>query len=227
MQTTARLFRRICMKRKKNRQREVQELIASYCEQVSVCLERFQATFEEARVKFDREAVQKRYESVHLAEGQADDIRRELENLMYSRAVFPESRGDILGLIETMDRVPNCAESAVRMIIKQHITLPPEICGKIVELVTVCTKCVMAMIEGVSQLFNNFIDASITVGKIDKLESEADRVESDLVEFVFSSDFSDLQKNLLRDLIDKIGGVADRAENVGDRIRIMVAKRSV
>jgi predicted phosphate transport protein (TIGR00153 family) len=146
---------------------------------------------------------------------------------MYSRALFPESRGDILGLIESMDRVPNCAESAVRMILNQHISLPPEICDQITELVSVCTKCVLTMLEGVSQLFNNFIDASITVGQIDKLESEADRIESDLTNRIFSSDMPDLQKILLRDLVDKIGGVADRSESVGDRIRIMVAKRSV
>ena len=85
----------------------------------------------------------------------------------------------------------------------------------------------LTMLEGVSQLFNNFIDASITVGQIDKLESEADRIESDLTNRIFSSDMPDLQKILLRDLVDKIGGVADRSESVGDRIRIMVAKRSV
>ena len=109
----------------------------------------------------------------------------------------------------------------------------------------VCTKCVLTMLEGVSQLFKNFIDASITVGKIDKLESgsrtelrrvcgendpeptQADRIEFDLTNRIFSSDMPDLQKILLRDLVDKIGGVADRSESVGDRIRIMVAKRSV
>ena len=215
------------MNRVQSKQRAVQEQIASYCEQISLCVERFKTTFVECCTCFDRQKVQRSFESVHLAEGRADDIRRELENLMYSRALFPESRGDILGLIEAMDRVPNCAESAVRMILNQHISLPPEICDQITELVSVCTKCVLTMLEGVSQLFNNFIDASITVGKIDKLESEADRIEFDLTNRIFSSDMPDLQKILLRDLVDKIGGVADRSESVGDRIRIMVAKRSV
>jgi uncharacterized protein Yka (UPF0111/DUF47 family) len=37
----------------------------------------------------------------------------------------------------------------------------------------------------------------------------------------------DLQKILLRDLTQHLSAIADRAETVGDRIRIMVAKRSV
>ena len=215
------------MKKRQNRQREVQTRIESYCEQVSICIEYFQKTFEEACVDFNREAILSGYESAHLAEGRADDIRRELENLMYSRAVFPESRGDILGLVESMDRVPNSAESSMRMILTQHISLPEEICAEIVRLVRVCNRCVQAMIEGVEQLFRNFVDASNIVGKIDELESESDRIEESLVDHIFSSDVADLQKILLRDLVDKIASVADRAENVGDRIRIMVAKRSV
>ena len=198
-----------------------------YCEQVTICIEHFQNTFEEACTNFSREAIQRGYEKAHFAEGRADDIRRELENLMYSRAVFPESRGDILGLVESMDRVPNSAESAIRMILTQHISLPGEICGEVANLVRVCNRCVQAMILGVEHLFKNFVDASNIVGKIDELESESDRIEEELIDRIFSSNVSDLQKILLRDLVDKIASVADRAENVGDRIRIMVAKRSV
>lgn len=215
------------MKRTINKQREVETRIDAYCEQVSNSAKRFESTFVECCVDFDRDVIQRGYESVHLAEGQADDIRRELEHLMYSRAVFPESRGDILGLIETLDRVPNGAESAVRMMLIQHIAPPKEFCEQIVELVSICSKCVMTMLDGVSQLFSNFSDAAVTVGKIDQLESEADRVEEILIDRIFTSGVPDLDKILLRDLVEKIGGVADRSENVGDRIRIMVAKRNV
>ena len=146
---------------------------------------------------------------------------------MYSKAVFPESRGDILGLVEAIDRVPNQAESAVRMVITQYIELPKELCDGLLALVNVCASCVHAMIDGVDQLFENYIEASSTAGKIDELESEADHLEENLITWVFTHDLPDLQKLLLRDLISSISSVADRAENVGDRIRIMVAKRSI
>ena len=46
-------------------------------------------------------------------------MRREIEVMMYSKALFPESRGDILTLLETIDRVPNQAEAVVRMLLNQ------------------------------------------------------------------------------------------------------------
>ncbi|MEK0368345.1 MAG: DUF47 family protein, partial [Nitrosopumilus sp.] len=37
--------------------------------------------------------------------------RREIEISLYEKALIPESRGDILGLLEAVDRIPNKAES--------------------------------------------------------------------------------------------------------------------
>ena len=213
--------------RRKGKQQQVQALMADYNNQVITCLDAFQNAFVRCCDGFDPQQLAADYQAVHRAEGQADDIRRSLETMMYSKAVFPESRGDILGLIETMDKVPNQAESAVRMVLRQHIELPMDLCGGIIELVNVSTSCVHAMIEGVNQLFDNYLEAASTAGKIDELESEADHLEEDLIDWVFTNDLQDLQKVLLRDLIASVSSVADRAENVGDRIRVMVAKRSI
>ena len=113
------------------------------------------------------------------------------------------------------------------MILIQHIDIPKEYQNDITDLVAVCHKSVVAMIAGVEQLFDSFVDAAVTVGKIDKLESEADKIEENLIDRVFAGGVSDFQKILLRDLAQHLSAIADRAETVGDRIRIMVAKRSV
>ena len=63
--------------------------------------------------------------------------------------------------------------------------------------------------------------------KIGELESEADRIEMELIRRVFESSIDGYDKIRLRDLVDHLSGVADKAEDVGDRIRLMVAKRSV
>ena len=146
---------------------------------------------------------------------------------MYTEAVFPESRGDTLGLIETIDRVANHAESSVRMMVSQHIAVPPEYFRRLLELVEVCHKSVNVLIHAVEQLFNSFMDAAITVGEVNRLESQADRIEEDLIDSIFPSDELGLQKMLLRDLVTHISMIADRTEAVGDRIRIIVAKRNI
>jgi predicted phosphate transport protein (TIGR00153 family) len=83
------------------------------------------------------------------------------------------------------------------------------------------------MIDGVSRLFTDFTNATVAVGKIDELESEADLAENMLIEHIFSSDMDGFNKILLRDLVQHIAAISDRAENVGDRIRLIVAKRSI
>ena len=211
--------------RKPGKQQRVQGQLDEYNRKVIECLKIFRSAFAECSI--DRRRLEQGYRDVHKAEGEADDIRRTLEDMMYTESVFPESRGDILGLIEAMDRVPNSAEYAVRMVLIQHIDLPAELRTSISELVEVCCMSVVAMINGVEQLFSNYIDAMVTVGKIDLLESEADTIEEELIDRIFSSEIADLQKILLRDLVEHISNIADRAENVGDRIRLMVAKRSV
>ena len=211
----------------RNRQKEVQDRMAKYNEQVLTCMDVFEKAVKAFCENSDRAALKASVQKVHQAEGLADDIRRDIEVLMYTKALFPESRGDILGLLEAMDRVPNHAESTAHMIVNQHISLSKELCPKIVALLDITGRCVREMIKAVESVFTDFVNATVIVGKIDELESEADHVEDDLIDQIFSSDMEGIDKILLRDLTRRIAGISDRVENVGDRIRIMVAKRSI
>ncbi len=210
-----------------NKQKKVESQITQYCDSVINCLDEFRNTFTEYCKSSDRAQLASDYTRVHKAESIADDIRREIEVMMYTKALFPESRGDILGLLETMDKVPNEAESAVRMILNQHIEIPEQFRPDILQLVDICHRCVSAMIESVNKLFSEFTNATVAIGKIDELESEADFIEENLIENIFASNIEGWRKLLLRDLVKRIAGVSDRAENVGDRVRIIVAKRRI
>ena len=210
-----------------NKQKKVQSQISEYCASVLECLDAFQQAVKQYCSLPDREAAKTAFAEVHKAESKADDIRREVEVVMYSKSLFPESRGDILGLLETMDKVPNQAESAIRMIWNQHVTIPEKYHPQILQLVDVCSRTVDVMIDSVEKLFSDFTNAAIAVGKIDELESEADRIEAVLIEELFSESSDSIATILFRDLIKQIAHISDRAENVGDKIRIIVAKRTI
>ena len=211
----------------KNKQKELEAQLARYREKAAECVDAFRDSFRRYCESGDLERLAEDVRRVHHAESQADDIRREIEVTMYSQALFPESRGDVLGLLETMDRVPNEAESVVRMIVNQFIRIPEEFQPKIHELLDVCYRCVDVMFDAASKVFSDFANAAAMVGKVDELESEADAIEAQLTQQIFSSDLGPLDKILLRDLVNRIADLGDRAENVADRIRIIVAKRMV
>lgn len=210
-----------------NKQKEIQSQISEYCASVLECMDAFQKAVKEYCSQADRNAAKASFARVHKAESKADDIRRAIEVMMYSKSLFPESRGDIMGLLETMDRVPNQAESAIRMIWNQYVTIPEKHASEILNLVDVCCRAAYAMVESAETLFSNFTNAAVAVGKIDELESEADKIEAALIEQVFSSHVDSIATIVFRDFIKCVAQISDRAENVGDRIRIIVAKRTI
>jgi uncharacterized protein len=209
-----------------SKQKQVEDQLIEYRKQVSLCLLGMVETFKKCRGTYDRAFLEDSIVRVHEAEGKADDIRREIEVGMYSKSMFPESRGDILGLLEAIDRIPNQAELVVWMLKTHHIVIPEEFQEGIILLAEVCQRCVEALLESCEKLFNDFTTATVEIGKVDQLESEADAIEASLTDQVFSSDLSGTKKLIMRDLIQNIASVSDRAENAGDRIRIVVAKRS-
>lgn len=211
----------------KSKRRELQNQISLYCQELHRCLEILQASLGEYCENPDREVLKANTIKIHEVESLADDICGEIEVMMYSKAIFPESRGDILGLLETMDRVPNQAESALRMILNQYIEIPREYNKKILQLTDTCCRAAEAMRTAGEKLFSDYTTATVVIGKIDELESEADKIEANLIEKIFASDMDGFKKIMLRDLVKSIAQIADRAENVGDRIRIIVAKRSI
>jgi len=210
-----------------NKQKKIETQIAQYNEQISTCLDKFRQAIGQYCKNPDRDAIKSRFDDVHKSESLADDIRRDIEVMMYSKSLFPESRGDILGLLEAMDKVPNQTEAVVHMIWNQRISIPKELSSEVLGLVEVCCRCVEALLEAAGKLFTNFTNATVAVGKIDELESEADRVEAGIIEKIFSGQMDSIDKILLRDMVKSISAISDRAENAGDRIRITVAKRSV
>ena len=151
-----------------NKQKKIETQITQYNQQVAGCMDVFRQALQQCCNDSDREAIKVSFDKVHKAESLADDIRREIEVMMYTKALFPESRGDILGLLETMDKVPNQAEAVVHMIWNQHISIPKEFYSEIIQLVDVCCRCIDAMLEAADKLFTNFTNATVAVGKIEK-----------------------------------------------------------
>lgn len=209
-----------------SKQREVEARIEKYCGTILDCIGKFRLAVEQHGRDANIEQAKENYRAVHQAETLADDIRRDIEVMMYSKALFPESRGDILGLLEAMDKVPNQAEEAVRSIYEERLVIPPSLVPEITPLLDICERCAKAMIDCVGQLFKDYTSATVAVGRIDELESEADHIESELKVRIFASNLEGLDKILLRDLVRRFANLCDRAEDVADRVRIIVAKRT-
>jgi predicted phosphate transport protein (TIGR00153 family) len=210
-----------------SKQKKIETYLDDYCEQVSKCVENYEMAVINYIETSDREQLLINYTEVDRLESAADEKRRQMEVMMYSKSLFPESRGDILGLLETIDKVPNQSETAVGMMYNQHVKIDEQFGDDFIKLASLCRRCVESMLDCVAELFTNFASAARKVGIVDELESQADAVEQAIIQRAFGSDMDGFEKILIRDLAKHIASVSDRAENVADRINIIVAKRSV
>jgi len=206
------------------KQRAVEALVRSYLERARECVQVFvdgiDIWLREARSMDDV------LDHANRAESQADDVRRELCMLLYGKALFPESRGDILGLVEAVDKVPNRAEAIIQRLKSQQIGPPgPDLEDGFRILVACAHECTQVMFEGAMVLFTDHHAAIDLSNRVDVLESKTDRAEMDLIERVFNSNRASLSKILYRDVVMDIGGLADRAEDASDRIRVIAIKR--
>ena len=138
-----------------NRQKEIEEGVNRYCEEVTVAVKEFQHALEEYISRPNLDTLRENLRQVHCAESKADDLRAEIEVLMYTKSVFPESREDILELLEMLDKIPNHAESCIRMVLTQHIIIPQEYTSEILTLVKISQHAVRHILDAAKMLFQD------------------------------------------------------------------------
>jgi predicted phosphate transport protein (TIGR00153 family) len=163
---------------------------------------------------------------VHASESVADDIRRDIELQMYKKALIPESRGDVLGLIESMDMVPNLFQSLCDQLLYQQIEVPPEFRERYLELVEVNIDSYNLLREAILALFYRR-DCQEQLRRIDAKESESDGIERGLVKDIFSTDLDKADKILLKEIVVNTGDISDTVEIAADRLNLALIKSRI
>jgi hypothetical protein len=163
----------------------------------------------------------------HKFESKADDIREEIKAMMYGKTLIPESRGDIMGLMEALDLIPGLFQRILYMIQTQELTLPDFIASEFRDLVGLSLECCDQLREQIAALFEKTKDMRDLLSAIDTKESHCDHIERRLITKVFKSDVDPFLKLQLKDLILQVGEISDQADRVARRVNIIYMKRRV
>ena len=205
--------------------REIETAIEEYLDQASACL----GTFDKAMaVHFAEplgEAFAQLVAETSAAESEADRKRREIETAMYARALIPESRGDVLGMLESIDLVPNQAEDALQHIWLQNLTMPEPFVEEARKLVAVNCEAFTLLCNAARMMFDDISRVPDLADKVADKEAESDRIERSLIKAVFDAPGQTADKILTKQTVQQIGAISDRAENAADRLRILAIKR--
>lgn len=201
----------------------IREMIGEYLDTVDECIGSFQKAIEAALDADDLPDWKK----THAMESKADDIRREIALLLFGRALLPESRGDLLNLLESFDKVPNAAEHVLTAIATQRVRIPKEFKDDFRKLVENNVEACRFLRKTADALFNAPEQTLYLLKEVDIRESASDRTERTIIGNIFDSDMEKADKILLRSIVFQIGSIADFAEKAADRLGLVAIKRRI
>ncbi|NOZ64217.1 MAG: DUF47 domain-containing protein [Caldiserica bacterium] len=210
-----------------SRKHKLSSMIERYLKKTEECIENFKQALETYFKKGISKEFDEIIEKTHIAESLADDIRREIELSLYEKSLIPESRGDILGILESTDKVLNKAQSVLYQIQTESLRMPEFLKEDFAQLTDINAEAFKDVARAIRILFEDLRGVRDITNEIDKKESSSDRLEREMIKKIFSSPIEIGEKILLKELVIETGNISDLSENVGDRLSIVAAKRMI
>ena len=143
------------------KEKQLQSLIYGYLENLETVLIHFSKAMEMFLEKGVSDDFDFLVERTHKSESKADDFRDEINLLMYSKALIPESREDVMRLLETIDEIPRNLELVLYMIQTESLVVPDFMLMDIKELIRFSIESCNLMVKQIDLMdFQRPIDHS-------------------------------------------------------------------
>jgi len=176
----------------------------------------------------DTEKFNDRLIHIDDLESKADRLRRDIENDLYQHSLIPEHRGDVLGLLETVDELIDLTKETLNQFSVEHPFIPGELNARFNELVSLSCHAAEEVVLASRAFFKNVTAVKNHLHKVYFYEKEADKTGDALKRSIFQHTDLDLsQKMHLRYFTNQIDHLADAAEGVADRLSIYTIKRTI
>ena len=171
------------------------------------------------------EEYNKRVNHISEIESEADDLRRDIKKIIYSEMLIPDSRGDVLGLIETSDEIFSLFKNSLWSFSNETPKIGEDLVSGYRRLTNMVVKAVDELTSGCRAFFISPHLVTSYTAKVTLYEKEADKIGAVLKTDIFSLDMELTEKIHLREFVDCIDCIADHAEDVADRLSIYAIKR--
>jgi len=176
----------------------------------------------------EKDIFEEEVKRLHSQESKADKLRRSIEEQLYLETLIPESRGDVLALLETADDVIDQARSTLLEFSVETPMIPKQFHSEFIKLTEAAIKTVDEMTMAMRSFFKKPTDVRNHIHKVYFYEKEADSCAEQLKRAVFSNKELKLSEKIhLRYFALHIDTIADKAEDVADRLGIYSIKRFV
>jgi predicted phosphate transport protein (TIGR00153 family) len=177
----------------------------------------------------NQEAFNNNIASMAKLEADADDLRRDIENKLYTHSLMPEVRGDILRLLEEMDNIIDTAKKNLFQFDVEVPNIPAELNQDLILLTDICVSSVLTVIPAARAYFRTPDSVKDQIHRVYFYEKEADKLADAIKRKVFRqmTGLRLSEKFHLRYFALHIETVSDTAEKVADLLSIMAIKRTI
>ena len=168
-------------------------------------------------------------------EKDADELKAETRDLLPKGLFLFVPRGDLLDLIGLADEIPNTIKDVSGLMYGRKMIIPSQISNSFKEFSTEAVSAVTTASAAIDQLteVSRLAFGSKASTELDKIISSLDSQEREIdqLEVVVRQQLFDIEKDLppvdvmfLYDVINKIGELADRAEQLGHRLTLIAVR---
>jgi len=189
----------------------------------------------EALAAGDQERVRSVKDKIFELENEADTIKNELRSNLPKSLFMPVDRRDLLEVLQMQDSIADTAQDVAGLLVERPMGLPEFLQEP---LMTLAQRCVDAcehsgkIIEELDELLaTGFRGREATrveemVEELNRIEDETDQLGLELTRRLFQheDELKPVSVMMWYQLIQWVGDLADYAEKVGDRLRLLIAR---
>ena len=201
---------------------------------VSECAAEVPGLFE-ALIADNQESVAEHKDRIFAKEHEADEIKNNLRVHLPKSLFMPVDRRDLLEVLGMQDSIADTAQDIAGLLVERDMSVPEGMAEPLMALVHRCIdtcKCSASIIEELDELvemgFRGFEADKVQemVDQLNLIEDDTDEMGMALTRILFSKedDMSAVSVMFWYQMIQWIGDLADYAEKVGDRMRLLLAR---
>jgi len=209
------------------KQYEIEEKLHQYLR----CMEDMILLYQEAYPSYfsnQMDSFNQQVRELGKLEKRMDSLGQDIQINLFAQSLMPDSREDVLWLLNTLDNIPSLLKHSLRDIQIEKPVFPEPLHGFFNQMLTKTSLTVNAMVRATDALFADLRAVRLLTEEVSRQESEVDKIERKLLEAVFDDQQLELaHKYQIKRIIQYIGSVSNSAEDVADAILIFAIKRAM
>jgi predicted phosphate transport protein (TIGR00153 family) len=174
-----------------------------------------------------KDEFNERLNIIKMLEGRADGLRQDIESQLYVQTLIPESRSDVLEILEEMDAIIDFSKSTMFDFFIEKPDIPDILHDRIKKLTETAVNTTQALVQSTRSYFYDVNSVKDHLHKVAFFENESDNIAEKAKREVFNLDIRLSRKLHIKNFIVSIDTISDIAEDISNRVSIAAIKRIV